>query len=94
MGTLLQGAAPTPQMGQGFGLGFAVRTAAGRAPMPGSVGTYFWAGSSGASFWIDPQEQLIAVLMLAAPSQLFHYIYLSRQLVYATLTRSRGRRYR
>jgi len=32
--------------------------------------------------------------MLAAPSQLFHYIYLSRQLVYATLTRSRGRRYR
>jgi len=92
--TLLQGWAPIPRMGHGFGLGFAVQIAAGRAPMPGSVGTYSWAGSSGASFWIDPQEQLIAVVMLAAPDQLFHYIYLSRQLVYATLIRARGRGYR
>jgi CubicO group peptidase (beta-lactamase class C family) len=91
---LLQGFAPTPRNGQGFGLGFEVRTAMGRAPIPGSVGTYSWAGSSGASFWIDPQEQLIAVLMLAAPDQLFHYSYLSTQLVYATLTRPRGRGYR
>jgi hypothetical protein len=27
--------APTPEMGQGFGLGFAVRTAPGRNPLPG-----------------------------------------------------------
>jgi CubicO group peptidase (beta-lactamase class C family) len=62
--------------------------------MPGSVGTYSWGGSSGTSFWIDPQEQLIAVLMLASPGQMRHYTYLSRQLVYATLTNARGRRYR
>src|SRR4051794_27029412 len=30
--------APTPAMGQGFGLGFAVRTAAGHNPLPGSIG--------------------------------------------------------
>jgi CubicO group peptidase (beta-lactamase class C family) len=32
--------APTPEMGQGFGLGFAVRTAPGRNPLPGSVETW------------------------------------------------------
>jgi len=29
---------PTPAMGQGFGLGFAVRTESGQNPLPGSVG--------------------------------------------------------
>jgi CubicO group peptidase (beta-lactamase class C family) len=84
--------APVPEMGHGFGLGFAVRTHAGRAPVPGSVGDYFWGGVYGTYFWIDPQEQLIAVFMAAAPDQRLHYRYLSRQLVYAALTRSRGRR--
>ena len=86
--------APTPEMGHGFGLGFAVRTAAGRSPVPGSVGEYFWGGAYGTYFWIDPQEQLIVVLMAAAPDQRLHYRYLTRQLVYAALTRSRGQRYR
>jgi CubicO group peptidase (beta-lactamase class C family) len=86
--------APVPEMGYGFGLGFAVRTAPGRSPVPGSVGEYFWGGVTGTYFWIDPQEQTIAVSMLAAPDQRLHYRYLSRQLVYAALTRSRGRGYR
>ncbi len=83
--------APVPEMGYGFGLGFAVRTAAGRSPVPGSVGEYFWGGVTGTYFWIDPAEQMVVVLMLAAPDQRLHYRYLSRQLVYAALTRSRGR---
>ena len=58
--------------------------------MPGSVGDYFWGGVYGTYFWIDPQEQLIAVFMSAAPEQRLHYRYLSRQLVYAALTGSRG----
>jgi CubicO group peptidase (beta-lactamase class C family) len=86
--------APVPEMGYGFGLGFAVRKEQGRSPVPGSVGEYFWGGVTGTYFWIDPQEQLIAVLMLAAPDQRLHYRYLTRQLVYAALTGSRGRRYR
>jgi len=86
--------APVPEMGYGFGLGFAVRTHQGRSPVPGSVGEYFWGGVTGTYFWIDPQEQLIAVLMLAAPDQRLHYRYLTRQLVYAPLTGSRGRRFR
>ncbi len=38
--------APDAEMGQSFGLGFAVRTHAGMNPLPGSVGDYFWAGSA------------------------------------------------
>jgi CubicO group peptidase (beta-lactamase class C family) len=86
--------APVPEMGYGFGLGFAVRKETGRSPVPGSVGEYFWGGVTGTYFWVDPQEQMVVVLMLAAPDQRLHYRYLSRQLVYAALTRSRGRGYR
>jgi CubicO group peptidase (beta-lactamase class C family) len=86
--------APVPEMGYGFGLGFAVRKEQGRSPVPGSVGEYFWGGVTGTYFWIDPQEQMVVVLMLQAPEQRLHYRYLTRQLVYAALTNSRGRRYR
>ena len=86
--------APVPEMGYGFGLGFAVRKEQGRSPVPGSVGEFFWGGVTGTYFWIDPQEQMVVVLMLQAPDQRLHYRYLSRQLVYAALTNSRGRRYR
>jgi CubicO group peptidase (beta-lactamase class C family) len=86
--------APVPEMGYGFGLGFAVRLEPGRSPVPGSVGEYFWGGVTGTYFWIDPREQMIAVLMLAAPDQRLHYRYLTRQLVYAALTGNRGRRFR
>jgi CubicO group peptidase (beta-lactamase class C family) len=86
--------APVPEMGYGFGLGFAVRKEQGRSPVPGSVGEFFWGGVTGTYFWIDPQEQMVVVLMLQAPEQRLHYRYLTRQLVYAALTNSRGRRYR
>ncbi|MGH7030967.1 MAG: serine hydrolase domain-containing protein, partial [Stellaceae bacterium] len=78
--------APVPEMGYGFGLGFAVRTHPGRSPVPGSVGEYFWGGVTGTYFWIDPAEQLIAVLMLQAPDRRLYYRHLSRQLVYAAIT--------
>jgi CubicO group peptidase (beta-lactamase class C family) len=77
--------APVPENGLGFGLGFAVRTQAGRNPLPGSVGDYSWSGVSGTYFWIDPREQLIVVLMMQAPIQRLHYRYLMRTLVYQAI---------
>ncbi len=50
--------------GYGFGLGFAVRTSPGLAGHPGSVGEYHWGGAYGTTFWIDPAEELVAVLMI------------------------------
>jgi CubicO group peptidase (beta-lactamase class C family) len=83
--------APVPEMGYGFGLGFAVRKEQGRSPVPGSVGEFFWGGVTGTYFWIDPAEDMVVILMLQAPDQRLHYRYLTRQLVYAALTASAQR---
>ncbi len=71
--------------GHGFGLGFAVRTSAGMAPFPGSVGNYYWGGAAGTTFWVDPSERLFAVMMIQAPIQREYYRLLFRDLVYAAI---------
>jgi CubicO group peptidase (beta-lactamase class C family) len=71
--------------GHGFGLGFAVRTHLGMAPFPASVGTYYWSGAAGTSFWVDPVERLCAVLMIQAPVQREYYRLLFRDMVYAAV---------
>jgi CubicO group peptidase (beta-lactamase class C family) len=82
---LFEAAAPTRDMGQSFGLGFALRTHSGINPLPGSIGDYFWAGAFGTYFWIDPAEKLIAIFMSQAPELRLHYRYLMRQLVYQAI---------
>jgi CubicO group peptidase (beta-lactamase class C family) len=47
-----------------FGLGFAVVTDPGSLGYPYSKGAYFWGGSQGTVFWIDPAEELTGVLMV------------------------------
>ncbi len=71
--------------GHGFGLGFAVRTHAGMATFPGTVGNYYWSGAAGTSFWVDPAERLFGVLMIQAPVQREYYRLLFRDLVYAAI---------
>jgi CubicO group peptidase (beta-lactamase class C family) len=78
--------APTPELGLGFGLGFAVRTHSGRNPLPGSVGDFSWSGVTGTYFWIDPQQELVAILMMQAPLQRLHYRYIMRTMVYQAIT--------
>jgi CubicO group peptidase (beta-lactamase class C family) len=78
--------APTPAMGQGFGLGLAVRTEAGQNPLPGSVGSFYWTGAFGTTFYIDPSKQMIIVMMIQVPlpkSPSFRQIV--RSLVYQAL---------
>ncbi len=69
--------------GHGFGLGFAVRLRAGIAHVPGSIGQYFWGGLAGTTFWVDPKEQLFALLLIQAPGQRDYYRTLFRDLVYS-----------
>jgi CubicO group peptidase (beta-lactamase class C family) len=71
--------------GYGFGLGFAVRRAAGIAPMPGSIGQYHWSGIAGTNFWVDPAERLYAILLIQAPGQREYYRVLFRDMVYAAI---------
>jgi CubicO group peptidase (beta-lactamase class C family) len=80
---------PSPSMetGQGFGLGFAINAEPDRNPLPGSKGDYYWMGIWGTSFWIDPKEELIAILMdQTPPSTLaFPYLYRMRYYVYQAI---------
>jgi CubicO group peptidase (beta-lactamase class C family) len=69
--------------GHGFGLGFAVRLQPGISHVPGSVGQYFWGGLAGTTFWVDPAEELFAIMMIQAPGQRDYFRTLFRDLVYA-----------
>lgn len=50
--------------GTGFGLGFRVVTDVAPTQTHGSVGMYGWLGLYGTAFWIDPKEQLVAVMLV------------------------------
>ncbi|MBX3621194.1 MAG: beta-lactamase family protein [Rhizobacter sp.] len=71
--------------GHGFGLGFAVRMQTGVAPVAGSAGLYFWGGMAGTTFWVDPKEEMYAVLMVQAPGQRDEVRALFRNLVYGAI---------
>lgn len=72
--------------GYTFGLGFMVRQQAGMAAVPGSEGEYAWGGAAGTFFWIDPKEQLIAVMMAQTPGPIRQsYRRMIKTLVYQAL---------
>ena len=54
--------------GEGFGLAVRVVTdpAARRAWI--SKGSFGWSGAAGTHFWVDPQEEIVAILMVQAPA--------------------------
>jgi len=71
--------------GHGFGLGFSIRLVDGESDMPGSAGDYSWGGYAGTQFWIDPREQLIAIMMIQQPNEFTDTWRLYRNLVYQAL---------
>ena len=71
--------------GTGFGLGFSVRLAAGLDTLPGSLGLYSWGGIAGTTFWVDPQQDMFAILMIQAPNQREFFRPLFRNMVYAAM---------
>ena len=73
--------------GYGFGLGFAIRQGQGMGWVPGSVNDAMWAGVWGTSFWLDPKEQLTAVIMAQGPTHKTHTRMLYKNLVYGALVK-------
>jgi CubicO group peptidase (beta-lactamase class C family) len=49
---------------QGFGLGFWIQEQVGRSGDPYSVGSFGWGGAYYTTYWVDPAEKLVAVLMI------------------------------
>lgn len=58
----LRGPASMPD-GRGFGFDFDVITDNTRLSYPASNGEYSWAGLASTVFWIDPEQDLIAILL-------------------------------
>ncbi len=52
-----------PGPGMGFGLGYGVVLDRGAAATPLSEGAYYWGGAYCTLSWVDPAEELVAVLM-------------------------------
>jgi CubicO group peptidase (beta-lactamase class C family) len=73
--------------GYGMGLGFGVRLHEGMAWVPGSKGDAMWAGAWGTSFWIDPKERLVGILMAQGPSNRVHTRMLYKDLVYGAMVK-------
>ncbi|CAH1002244.1 hypothetical protein LEM8419_03162 [Neolewinella maritima] len=73
------------EQGQGFGLGFGVVTDVAASGTLGSEGMYYWNGAYSTFFFIDPEENMIAILMSQrSPYSNFHESML-RQMVYQAI---------
>lgn len=79
--------ASTTGPGYAMGLGFGVRLDEGMGWAPGSKGDAMWAGAWGTSFWIDPKEKLVGILMAQGPSHRIHTRMLYKGLVYGALVK-------
>jgi CubicO group peptidase (beta-lactamase class C family) len=80
------GFAETTFEGVGFGLGFAVVDNPVPGRVPSSVGEYHWGGAANTAFWIDPHEDVTALLFTQLlPSSTHPLRPQLRQLVYSAL---------
>ncbi len=73
--------------GDAFGYGFGVLTEKERNAAGARTGTYSWGGAFNTFFWVDPQRELIGLLM----TQICPYDHLKlreefQRLTYAALT--------
>lgn len=52
-----------PVPGYSYGLGVGVRTGVAAARTLGSAGEFGWSGRAGTEFWVDPQEEMVGLIM-------------------------------
>jgi CubicO group peptidase (beta-lactamase class C family) len=75
-----------PMLGMGYGLGFGVMLDPAQSGMMGSIGDHGWGGFAETYFWIDPKEEIIAILMSQyQPSQTYPIRKEFRTAVYQAL---------
>ena len=71
--------------GNGFGLGFGVRTDVAKSAALGSKGNYYWGGAFNTYFFVDPEEDMVAVLMMQFDPYTDFYASKLRQFVYQAI---------
>ncbi len=72
--------------GNGFGLGFGVRTDVSDSKISGSEGVFYWGGAFNTYFFVDPEEELVAVLMTQHFPYTDFYSSKLRQFVYSAIS--------
>jgi CubicO group peptidase (beta-lactamase class C family) len=76
--------------GRGFGLGFEILKDPGLAAAFGAPGVFSWGGAYATSYWVDPKERLIALIMTQTlPSGGLDAADRFRTLVYSAITTGR-----
>ncbi|WP_437307176.1 serine hydrolase [Sorangium sp. So ce388] len=79
-------ALPWEEIGGGFGLGFGAVTEGHKGSELGSVGTFSWGGFYNTTFWVDPQKNLVGILMTQLhPAHSLLIPDTFRQMTYAAL---------
>ena len=72
--------------GNGFGLGGSTVVDVAETLTPGSIGTFSWGGLANTFFWIDPEEELIAIQATQMiPTGCYPIRPQFQQLVYAAI---------
>jgi CubicO group peptidase (beta-lactamase class C family) len=72
----------------GFGLGVAVKVATAQAARPGSLGMFRWSGYLGTYFWVDPANDMIAMVWTQLSPGSSHPLEATfQELVYAATYR-------
>ena len=77
--------------GVGFGLGVAVMQNLAHAALPGTLGEYTWGGVAGTFFFVDPKEEMIAIVMTQVIDTQVRRMRLRRDLrtlIYSAMTES------
>lgn len=71
--------------GNGFGLGFGVRTDLSDSKLSGSEGAYYWSGAFNTYFFVDPEEELVAIFMSQSWPFTNFYGTKLRQFIYSSI---------
>ena len=69
-----------------FGLGFSVVTRKNPPDTLDSVGNFSWGGAAATTFWIDPQEELVGLLMTQLLNNRYPFQQQFKVLTYQALT--------
>ncbi len=71
--------------GFSMGLGVAVLTGLSQGNRRGSLGSFGWGGAAGTRFWVDPQEELVGILMAQTMPGFWRAPEMFENLAYAAL---------
>lgn len=70
------------QNGYGFALGVSVRVNNEIAEMKGTLGDFGWLGYLGTSFWIDPEREIVGIVLSQRPYDGYKLTHDVREIIY------------